>query len=278
MSIRESDGKYNIQSLIELNLHYNTEHRITQADVDMANTYVTLIKQTRSDVIPKTGDILRYTDEHGNYYPYAHIEYNRNGMCNICENPYVPFIVSKTDGITCTTGGGAWDNLKTSNLKYIGKEEKHFCDWGHSGVCSNGSVHFTAKVSVWEYVHPKPLYKDYTTEKWRKLYISRIAEEQRKNYGDYLYKSDDGVDFHTESEFHKFLKEYKGEIFNGHCDNQLVIWCYKKQQTVISQEEFDTLDLPVTTTYCNGKRPAKIIHDDENKTTVFYFVMPNSKR
>lgn len=275
MSKRESDGKYNIQSLIDLNPYANTEHRITQADADMANTYVSLIEQTRSDIIPKAGDILRYTDKHGNYSPYAHIEYNHNGICNICEHPYVPFINSDKDGISCNTSGGAWDNVNASELRYIGKEQKHFKDWGHWGACANGSIQFTAEVSVWEYVHPEPLYRDYTTEKWRKLYISRISEEKRKNYGGYLYSSDDGVAFHTDSELNKFLREYKGEIFNGHWDNQLVIWCYKEQQTVMSQEEFDALNLPVTTIYCNGKQPAKIMYDDENRTAILYFVMPD---
>ena len=271
------NGKYNVQSLIKLNLNQNTEHSVTQSDVDMANNYVTLIEKTRSNISPKAGDLLRYTDAHGNYSPHAHIEYNRNGICNICENPYVPFINSQTDGITCTTNGGAWNDLETSSLKYIGKEQKSFCDWGHSGACGNVSVHFEAEVSVWEYIHPKPLYKDYTTEKWRKLYISRISENNRKNFGGNLYYSMDNVSFCTENEYQKFISEFKGEVFNGHWENQFVVWCYREHQQQVSQEEFDALDLPATTTYCNGQQPAKIKYDDENKTAIFYFVMPDKR-
>lgn len=274
-SNREPNGKYNIESLIESNPYYNTEHRVTQADVNKANTYVALIESTRSNVIPKAGDILRYTNKHGDYYSHAHIEYKCNGKCNICQKPYVPFIYSQNDEIICTTSGGAWEHLETAHLKYIGKEQKYFCDWGHSGACGNGSIHFSAEVSVWEYVHPLPLYKNYTTQKWRKIYISRNSGDNHKNLGEYLYNSMDGISFRTESEYQKFLREYKGEVFEGHWENQLVIWCYKEQQKQVSQEEFNALDLPQTTTYCNGKQQAKIKYDDENKTAIFYFVMPN---
>lgn len=274
ISKREANVKYDIQSLVELNPYYNKEHKVTQADADMANAHVALIEKSRSNIIPKAGDILRYTNKYGDYYPYAHIEYNHKGICNICEQPHTPFIYAITDGIICSTSGGAWSNIETANLRYIGKEEKSFCDWGHSGACGNGAVHFKAEVSVWEYAHPEPLYKDYTTEKWRKLYISRIPESNRKDYDDFLYHSTDGVNFCTEYEYQKFLREYKGEVFNGHYENQLVIWCYKEHHQKVSQEEFDALDLPKTTIYCNGKQSAKIKYDDENKTVIFYFVMP----
>lgn len=273
---REQNGKYNIESLVKKNPYYDREHRVTQADVDMANSYTELIENTRSSIIPKAGDMLRYTDQHGDYYPYAHIEHNSNGMCHICECPSVPFISSDTAGIRCSTSGGAWTHLEADSLKYIGKEHKYFCDWGHRGACANGSVHFATTVSVWEYIHPEPLYRNYTTEKWRKLYISRFSENRIKDNGGYLYDSMNGIAFRTENEFQHFLKEYKGEIFNGHYENQFVVWCYKEQQKQVSQQEYDTLALPETSRYCNGKRPAKIEYDDTNKTAIFYFVMSNT--
>lgn len=272
-STEEQNVKYNIKSLIELNPYYHSEHSVTQADVNMANTYVELIEKTRSNITPKPGDILKYTDSHGDYYSHAHIESNSDGMCDICQHPYVPFIYPDKKEICCNTSGGSWNNLESDSLKYIGKEQKCFCDWGHLGACGNGSVHFYAEVSVWEYIHPKPLYKDYTTEKWRKLYITRIPEDKRKEHQGYLYTSMRGPSFYTESEFQKFLMDYKGEVFSGHYDNQLIVWCYQEQQEVVSQNEYNALDLPVTSTYCNGKRPAKIKHDDENKTSILHFIM-----
>ncbi len=268
------DGKYDINSLIEQNSSYNMEHTVTQYDVDKANMYVALIESTRSQTTPQAGDILRYTDEHGSYSPHAHIEFNREDICNICERPYIPFIRPNATGIQCNTSGGAWDNLPTGELKYIGKEEKVFCDWGHCGACANGSICFTAEVSVWEYIHPVPLYGEFTTEKWRKLYVTRVNETNYINNGGYLY-SGDKVSFRTEEELQKFIKTYKGTIFDGHWQNQYVIWCYREEQKQVSHKEYYNLDLPLITIYCNGQRSAKVEYDDENKIATAYFVMQN---
>lgn len=274
----EQKGNYNIESLVKKNPSYDMKHGLTQADVDMANSYVELIERTRSNNTPKAGDILKYTDMYGDYYPYAHIEYNRKGICSVCEKPYVPFIGNELEGIRCTTSGGSWHNIETQSLTYVGKEQKKFCDWGHRGACANGSVHFMAEVSVWEYIHPEPLYRDYTTQKWRKLFITRVSESRCKNNGGYLYESMDGIAFHTDKEFQQFLKEYKGEVFKGHWDNQRIVWCYKEQLKQIRQEEYDTLELPETLIYCNGKRTAKINYEDENKTAIFYYAISNTNQ
>ena len=156
-------GKYEINSLIEMNDSYNNKHKVSQSDVDMANMYVELIESSRSEVAPQAGDMLRYTDKHGSYYAHAHIEENSDGICNICENPYDPFIWSYGTGIKCSTSGGAWTGLPSGELKYVGKQEKTFRDWGHCGACANGAIRFKAEVSVWEYVHPAPLYGEFTT-------------------------------------------------------------------------------------------------------------------
>lgn len=149
-------GRYDINSLIDLNHDYNNKYKVNQSDVDKANRYVDLIEKTRSEVTPQAGDILIYTDKFGSFFPHAHIEYNCEGVCNICERPYIPFVRPKDIGISCSTSGGAWNDLPAGELKYIGKKEKTFCDWGHCGVCANGAIHFNVEVSVWEYTHPAP--------------------------------------------------------------------------------------------------------------------------
>lgn len=279
--ISRQTGKYSVRSLKKADPSYDNKHGVTQSDVDMANSYVALIESTRSDTIPKAGDRLRYTDKHGSYYSHAHIEYNRDGECNICEQPYVPFIWS--DGqkeIRCSTSGGAWTDLKSEDLRYIGKELKTFCDWGHCRACANGAVHFTAEVSLWEYIHPEPLFEDYTTEKWLKLYVSKISEENRENHSDYLYVASAALPcrsgstaFRTEGEYLQFLENFKARVFPGNWHNQSVVFCYREQQRRISQEEYDALDLPVISIFCNGRRPAKIGYDDENKIATTHFVM-----
>lgn len=279
ISAGKRTGKYDIESLININGSYHHKHGVRQYDVDMANRYVALIEKTRSDTVPKAGDQLRYTDRYGGYHPYAHIEHNRDGKCYICERPYVPFIGQEEDGIWCSTSGGAWGDLKTNALKYVGKELKTFGDWGHCGACGNGAVHFIAEVSVWEYIHPEPLFEDYTTEKWRKMYVSKLEEEDRKEHSGYLYVAQEALPsgnssdaFRTEEEYVRFLKNYKAKVFPGNWHNQSVVFCYRKELMRISQVEYDALNLPVTSIYCNGLCPAKIRHDDENKTVINYFV------
>ena len=144
--------KYTKETLTEINdrfcrAHY---HGITDSDLVMANDYVRLIEITRSSKTPKAGDRIRYTNKYGDYYEYAHIEYVRDGIVNVCECPYVPFIGKNRigDGIYCNTSGGAWTNIPVENLTYVGTEEKTFQDWGHDGACADGTVQFKANVSV----------------------------------------------------------------------------------------------------------------------------------
>lgn len=267
-------GRYDINSLVDLNQSYNNKYKISQSDVDKANRYIDLIEKTRSENTPQAGDMLIYTDQYGSFFPHAHIEYNCEGICNICERAYIPFVRHTDMGISCYTSGRAWNDLPAGELKYIGKKEKTFCDWGHCGNCTNGAIHFNAEVSVWEYIHPAPLYGDFTTEKWRKLYITRVNETNRKNNGGYLY-SGDKVYFRTEEEFRKFIETYKGTVLEAHWPNQYIIWCYKEEQKQVSQKEYYNLDLPLTIIYCNGERSARVEYDDENKIAIAHFVMPS---
>ena len=67
-------NKYSVETLRELNVSYDHEHGLTQKDVDMANSYVELIEQTRSEITPQIGDRLIYVTEDGDYYGNALIE------------------------------------------------------------------------------------------------------------------------------------------------------------------------------------------------------------
>lgn len=273
-------GKYDIESLKTINYGYDHEHGITQSDVDMANRYVTLIERTRSNMTPKAGDRLRYTNQYGDFYRYAHVECIHDDECNMCEQPYIPFIgADKENGIWCSTSGGAWSDLKIVQFRYIGKEQKEFCDWGHCGARSNGAVHFFAEVSLWEYIHPDPLFEDYTTEKWRKIYVSEIDEEEKNKYGNNLYLAKEALScgtgsmaFQTKKEYHQFLNDYKAKVFPGNWYNQSVIFCYRKKEVLVSREEYNVLELPVISMYHNGVRPAKIEYDDQNRIAIIYFV------
>lgn len=181
--------KYTLDTLKKINVRFNTSHFMTEADVEMANKYVELIENTRSTTEPKIGDIVQYTNEYGDYYETAHIQkVCKDGTINICEQPYVPFIINKdSNGIYCSTSGGAWCDLPTGKLVYIGKREKTFCDWGNCGCCADGAIEFNAKVSVWEYVDEnnrfisKNGYK-FTTKDFNRYYISFNLNKKDTNY------------------------------------------------------------------------------------------------
>ena len=54
---------------------YDHEHWLTQEGCGiMANRYVELIEQTRSEITPQTGDRLIYLSRHGDYYGNALID------------------------------------------------------------------------------------------------------------------------------------------------------------------------------------------------------------
>jgi hypothetical protein len=258
--------KYSIETLKIENVCYDREHGVTQSDVDKANSYAALIKSTRNDRQPMPGDVVQLTTKYGDYYAGAHIEkVDKEGY--ICERPYVPFIrPNKTgDGITCNTSGGAWTSIPLK-LKLIEKCQKTFCDWGHCGACGNGAIHFRAEVNVWEYVAPDALYGSYTTKQWRKMYVSRT--DKNENYC-YEYAASETA-WKTKAELDEFIKKYKGVVFKGHCENQLVVWCYREKTVRVSVEEFEKMNLPETAILLNGVRAAKMEVDDENKTIIHY--------
>lgn len=104
-------GKYDIDSLIEINQSYNCQYTVTLSDLNKANDYVQLIERTRSDKIPKVGDILRYTDQNVDFYLNAHVEKNNGDECNICENISTLFIWEDGEkGKCCSTSGGLFYN------------------------------------------------------------------------------------------------------------------------------------------------------------------------
>lgn len=80
--------KYTLDTLKKINERFIESHRMKESDVEMANAYVELIERTRSTAEPQSGDLIQYTDEHGDYYRTAHIEkVNGDGTVNVCENP-----------------------------------------------------------------------------------------------------------------------------------------------------------------------------------------------
>lgn len=161
---------YTIETLKVINPAYDYKHRLTQNDVDVANMYVELIEQSRTDNQIQVGDIIKLTTKYGDYYSSAHVEryIDEDGYWTVCEQPHIPFVEKNIDGsILCNTSGGAWTSVP-KNLKLLGKRRKLFQDFGHCGACANGAFSFEAEVNVWEYKQDEPLYGDYSTMEWDK--------------------------------------------------------------------------------------------------------------
>ncbi len=155
-------------------------------------------------------------------------------------------------------------------LKPSGAVPGDFCAWGHCGACGNGVVRFCAEVPLWEYREPESLYGDFSTEKWRK--ISLYKDTECRN-GD-LYRGE-CISFGSEEEFQRFLSDYEGTVFAAPCPKSVIVWCYRDEQTAVSQEKWDALDAPVTERRIyNAPQPVKLVKDHGRHTTVCYFVRP----
>ena len=115
-------NKYSVETLRELNVSYDHEHGLTQKDVDMANSYVELIEQTRSEITPQIGDRLIYVTEDGDYYGNALIEnlhHTNKGHLSICEQPSIPFVWNDNGNIRLSVSGGAFHAVNPKELKFL---------------------------------------------------------------------------------------------------------------------------------------------------------------
>lgn len=255
-----------IENFYKINGLYHIEHGITKNDIKMAENYIDYIEKTRSDKIPKVGDIVKYTTEYGDYYGRALISANNGANeIQICEQPYVPFICSTdNDDMSLSVSGGAFTHTNKSNLKYLGKEKRQFCDWGSCGACGNGAVKFEAEVSVWEYKKPNE-YGEYSTKDYNKMYIRKL---EKPTDGYIIFG--DGIAFETEKDYQAFLKTYRAKEFdNGY---NTVIFYYKEENYLISKEEWQKLeDCQIDTRLCNASIiTVKVKYDEENKRIKVY--------
>lgn len=269
--------KYTLDTLKKINERFIESHRMKESDVEMANAYVELIERTRSTTEPQSGDLIQYTDEHGNYYSAAHIEkVNGDGTVNVCEKPYIPFINANVnnDGIRCCTSGGPWCDLPVNKLVYVGKGEKHFQDWGNCGGCANGAIVFNANVSVWEYVDERNKFISengfkFTTKDFDKYYVTFNPDKEKTNY---VYFTD-GNAWESKMDYQAWLRTYRAEVFKGYRQNQFVVWTWRNMAHLVSPDEYDNLDLPEDTFLMNGDLlKCKRTYNEDTHTIDTYFV------
>lgn len=239
MNLTNSENRYSRETLLPINTLYDHEHCLTQEDVDAANALVRHIERTRNPLVPQAGDRVRYTARHGDFHGNALIEAVReDGTLSICLCPYVPFVWRTADGIGCAVSGGPFTVVAAKALQPAESVQEDFCDWGHCGACGNGAV--------------------------------RDTENLHGN----LYRGD-CISFRTEEEFRRFLSDYEGTVFAAPNPKSVIVWCYRDEQTAVSQQEWDALDAPVSERRIyNAPQPVKFVKDHRRNTTVCYFVRP----
>ena len=250
-------GCYTLDTLRALNPLYDNEHGLTQQDVEAVNAMKKYIESTRSADRPQCGDRVRYVSRHGDYTGSALIAYDRNDMLTV-------------DGVQCCSSGGPYTHVAAAAFRYEGPRRGSFKIWGHDGPCGNGSICFEAEVAGWSYREPDPLYGDFTTEAWRRLYVYRIEQL----YGNYFYYAN-GREIGDEAAFRTFLHDYKATVFPGRLPRQLVVWCYCHAERPLWQEQWDALDAPIADyRIYDDSQPVKILYDDLRHERIVCYVPP----
>lgn len=266
--LQMAKNKYSIETLKPLNVSYDHEHWLTQADVDMANNRVELIERTRSETTPQIGDRLIYVDKYGKYYGNALIDSKdkKDGLLSICEEPYVPFVWEQDDSIRLDVSGGSFHFVDPKRMKFVKWAEGAFKDWGHCGMCGNGTVCFTARVPVWSYSEPEPIYGDFTTETYRRFYLNKRNEAEEGN----LYYGD-SIAFRDKAEFQQFLDDYEGTVFKGNWPTQIVLWCFRREYIFLPLPEWEKIESPAVERRLNfHPEQVKIVKDMEKHITYFF--------
>lgn len=264
--VKVKKSRYTLDTLRPLNIAYENNHFLDQSDVDKANAFVELIESTRKKGHPQPGDLMIYVSKHGDYYPSALIEKENENNITVCVNPFIPFVSRIGNRIVCDVSGGPFYQVEKSDAKFKGWDIAYFKDWGNCGPCANGAVTFAARVPLWEYREPDPLYGDFTTKEWERFYFSKDMNSE------YLYQGN-GKCFKSEEDFRQFIQDHEGTVFPGNWKNQVVVWCFRHSVKGISLEEWNMLDVPSSERVVQGRlQVVKIFKDMDKHESVFYYV------
>lgn len=168
--------------------------------------------------------------------------------------------------IRLSVSGGAFHGVNPEDMKFLKWTEGAFKDWGHCGACANGAVTFIAKVPLWFYAEPNPKYGNFTTETYRKFYLTKDTSGSARN----LYQGFDAA-FSNEKEFQQFLKDYEGTVFKGNWENNIVVWCFRREYIFLPLAEWEKIDAPTEERRLNFyPEQVKIVKDMEKHITCFY--------
>lgn len=261
---------YTLESLSVINLTYCYSHSMTQKDVDTVNSLVETIEKERVGVTtPLPGDIVYFTDRYGQYYDNAlpsKLNAFGDGKAEVCYGPYAPVVSMDGGEIRLSVSGGPFGHHDPAAFAFMGESCRRFAVWGACGPQANGLVEFDARVHLWSYREPNPLYGDYSTKDWDMFYVNYSNEPKDGSRYRYSVSLPGGTRMHAfadDTAYLAWLKTYRGIEFNGAWENQTVVFCYKKVEKLISQKEWDALALPTDTRFINCSTIlVKVDYDD----------------
>ena len=259
--------RYTLETLLPLNVSYDSDHGLTQEDVDMVNSLVEVIESTRSKHTPKIGDRVVYTQKGGEYHPHGLIEKKHEDKFYVCLDPFIPFVWESDTAIKVNVSGGPFYHADADKFKFIGWTEADFKEWGHCGATANGTVRFKAKVPLWAYSEPNPLYGDFTTKDWKKITLRKRKEGN-------LYDSMQ-IAFRDEDELQEYVKDHNGTIFTCSDPTLFVLWCYKRQFEFLTLDEWNKIDIEAVERRLSYRpEQVKIVKDSEKHISTFYRIKP----
>lgn len=270
--------KYTIETLKGLNASnrsYDKEHRITQSDVDIANNWVKFIEETRDSNKPKVGDVVVFTDKYGYYFENAHINSIEENKAEIIELPQTPFVGKDRQGIELTANAcGGTESTIPVEMKYIGKKEKNFIDWGHCGATANGTISFLAEVNVWEYSETD---SKYTTKDYDRFNMFVHKDEENLLVQYIVSSAGTTKSYFTKEEYDAWLITYRGIVQDSYDENNKTIWTYKQISKRVSLEDYENIQDAVVdkvSTYF-AQQECKRVYSN---TTVTTYLPPNGEK
>ena len=262
--------KYTIETLLALNVSYDGDHGLTQEDVDMVNSLVEVIESTRSMHTPKIGDRVVYTQKGGEYHPHGLIEKKHDDIFYVCLDPFIPFVWESDTNIKVDVSGGPFYHADADKFKFVGWTEADFKEWGHCGATANGTVRFKAKVPLWAYSEPNPLYGDFTTKDWTKITLRKRVDPDACNLYDSMQ-----IAFRDEDELQEYVRDHNGTIFTCSDPTLFVLWCYKRQFEFLPLDEWNKVDAEAVERRLSYQpEQVKIVKDSEKHISTFYRIKP----
>ena len=130
-------------------------------------------------------------------------------------------------------------------------------------------MRFKAKVPLWAYSEPNPLYGDFTTKDWKKITLRKRKEGN-------LYDSMQ-IAFRDEDELQEYVKDHNGTIFTCSDPTLFVLWCYKRQFEFLPLDEWNKIDIEAVERRLSYRpEQVKIVKNSEKHITTYYRIKQQS--